>query len=215
MRGDNEALIARLVRHPSTLGQEQSCLAEMEATYRSIGLSPWRVPVSPPALANHPGFSPPLIPYEGRDPVVAQHCPRNKIGRSLMLQGHVDVVPEGAADMWMTPPFEPSIRNGRMYGRGSADMKAGLAASVTALRALFLVGLQPAAELQMAAVIEEECTGNGALAVMLALDKPDACLIPEPGPGYSALYTAEVGVVWVWVTVSGRPVHVREMHIGR
>jgi acetylornithine deacetylase len=214
LRGDNEALIARLVRHPSTLGQEQSCLAEMEATYRSIGLSPWRVPVRPPALANHPGFSPPLIPYEGRDPVVAQHCPRNKIGRSLMLQGHVDVVPEGAADMWMTPPFEPSIRNGRMYGRGSADMKAGLAASVTALRALFLVGLQPAAELQMAAVIEEECTGNGALAVMLALDKPDACLIPEPGPGYSALYTAEVGVVWVWVTVSGRPVHVREMHLG-
>ena len=61
-------------------------------------------------------------------------------------------------------------------------MKAGLAASVTALRALFAAGLRPAAELQMASVIEEECTGNGALAVMLALDKPDACLIPEPGP---------------------------------
>jgi acetylornithine deacetylase len=214
LRGENEALLARLVRHRSTLGQEQSCLGEMEAAFRSIGLSPWRVRVDSSALADHPGFSPPLIGYEGRDPVVAVHRPRNKIGRSLMLQGHVDVVPEGAADLWLTPPFEPSIRDGRMYGRGTADMKAGLAASVTALRALFLLGLQPAAELQMAAVIEEECTGNGALAVMLALEKPDACLIPEPGPGYSALYTAEVGVVWAWVTVTGRPAHVREMHMG-
>ncbi len=63
-------------------------------------------------------------------------------------------------------------------------------------------------------MIEEECTGNGALAVMHALPRPDACLIPEPGPGYPALYVAEVGVVWAWVTVTGRPAHVREMHAG-
>jgi len=214
LRVENEALIAKLVRHQSTLGNEQSCLAEMEEVYRCLGLSPWRVPVSPAELGAHQGFSPPLIGYEGRDPVVAVLRPREKLGRSLMLQGHVDVVPEGAADLWTTPPFEPSLRDGRMYGRGTADMKAGLAAGVTALRALFRAGLQPAAELQMASVIEEECTGNGALAVMLALPKPDACLIPEPGPGYSALYTAEVGVVWAWVTVTGRPVHVREMHRG-
>ncbi len=75
-------------------------------------------------------------------------------------------------------------------------MKAGVVAYVTAFRALKLAGLQPAAEVQMAAVIEEECTGNGALAVMQSLRAPDACLIPEPGPGFPALYTAEVGVVW-------------------
>jgi acetylornithine deacetylase len=93
-------------------------------------------------------------------------------------------------------------------------MKAGVAAYVMAFKALRLAGLQPAGLVQMAAVIEEECTGNGALAVMQALDKPDACLIPEPGPGYPALYTAEVGVVWAWVTVTGRPVHVREAQSG-
>ena len=214
LRGENEALIARLVRHQSTLGKEQSCLNEMEAAYRGVGLSPRRIAVDPQRLATQQGFSPPLIAYEGRDPVVALHRPRERKGRSLMLQGHVDVVPEGAADLWTTPPFEPAIRDGRMFGRGTADMKAGLAASITALRALRIAGVQPAAELQMAAVIEEECTGNGALAVMLALDKPDACLIPEPGPGYAALYTAEVGVVWAWVTVTGRPAHVREMQTG-
>jgi acetylornithine deacetylase len=214
LRDDAVALLCRLVRHRSVLGAEASCLAEMDAVYREIGLEPRRVAVDPAALAAHPGFSPPLIAYAGRENVVALHRPREARGRSLMLQGHVDVVPEGAADLWTTPPFEPSIRDGRLYGRGAADMKAGIAAYVTAFRALRLAGLQPAADVQMAAVIEEECTGNGALAVMEALPKPDACLIPEPGPGHPALYTAEVGVVWAWVTVTGRPTHVREMHAG-
>jgi acetylornithine deacetylase len=214
LRGDGTALLQRLVRHRSLLGEEAGCLHEMEAAFAGLGLAPWRVPVDADALAAVPGWSPPLIPYAGRDNVVALHRPRDAQGRSLMLQGHVDVVPEGAADLWTTPPFEPDLRNGRMFGRGAADMKAGLAAMVTALAALRRAGLQPAAEVQLAAVIEEECTGNGALAVMHALPRPDACLIPEPGPGHPALYVAEVGVVWAWITVTGRPVHVRDMHAG-
>jgi acetylornithine deacetylase len=214
LRGEGTALLRRLVRHRSLLGEEAGCLHEMEAAFAGLGLAPWRVPVDADALAAVPGWSPPLIPYAGRDNVVALHRPRDAQGRSLMLQGHVDVVPEGAADLWTTPPFEPDLRDGRMFGRGAADMKAGLAAMVTALAALRRAGLQPAAEVQLAAVIEEECTGNGALAVMHALPRPDACLIPEPGPGHPALYVAEVGVVWAWITVTGRPVHVRDMHAG-
>ena len=180
----------------------------------AVGLEPVRVPVDAARLQAVPGWSPPLIPYAGRDNVVAVHRPRAARGRSLLLQGHVDVVPEGAADLWTTPPFAPAIREGRLYGRGAADMKAGLASIVMAFAALRRVGLQPAAEVQFAAVIEEECTGNGALAVLEALPRPDACLIPEPGPGYPALYVAEVGVVWAWVTVTGRPAHVRDMQAG-
>jgi acetylornithine deacetylase len=93
-------------------------------------------------------------------------------------------------------------------------MKAGLAAIVSAFAALRRAGLQPAAEVQMAAVIEEECTGNGAFAVMHALPRSDAVLIPEPGPGSPPLYVAQVGVVWAWITVTGRPAHVREKHAG-
>jgi acetylornithine deacetylase len=211
---DAEALLARLVRHRSLLGEEHGALDAMAAAFEGLGLPVGRVPVDVAALERVPGFSPPLIPYAGRDNVVAEHRPVAASGRSLLLQGHVDVVPEGAADLWTTPPFEPDIRAGRMYGRGAGDMKAGLASIVFALRALHAAGMQPAAPLQLAAVIEEECTGNGALAVMHALPMPEACLIPEPGPGFPALYVAEVGVVWAWVTITGRPVHVREMTAG-
>lgn len=200
------ATLARLVRHASLLGQEASCLDEMAALYSEIGLAPGRIAVDPAKLADHPGFSPPLVPYAaGRENVYAIHRPREAQGRSLMLQGHIDVVPVGAEDLWTTPPFTPSVRDGRLYGRGACDMKAGVTAYLMAFAALKEAGLQPAAEVQMAAVIEEECTGNGALAVMQALPKPDACLIPEPG---QRLLTAEVGVVWAWVTITGKPVHV-------
>ncbi|WP_043364474.1 ArgE/DapE family deacylase [Belnapia sp. F-4-1] len=214
LRDESVETLKRLVRCPSTLGNEQSALNEMARIYEGLGLAPRRVPTVPAELAAHPGFSPPLISYEGRDNVVALHQPRERRGRSLTLQGHVDVVPEGAADMWATPPYEPDIRDGRMYGRGAGDMKAGIVSYVTAFKAIRMAGLQPAAEVQMQSVIEEECSGNGALAAMLAMPKTDAVIIPEPGPGLDALYTAEVGVVWAWVTVSGRPAHVRDMQAG-
>ena len=204
----------RLVRCPSILGNEASALNEMERMYRHLGLATQRIATDPAKLAGHPGFSPPLIDYAGRDNVVALHHPRAATGRSLVLQGHVDVVPEGAADMWETPPYAPAIRNGRVYGRGAGDMKAGIVSYCMAFAALKRAGLQPAAEVQLHSVIEEECTGNGALACMLALPRTDAVIIPEPGPGLDALYTAEVGVVWAWVTVSGRPAHVRDMQAG-
>jgi len=214
LEGDAVERLAGLVRHDSTLGREAGALEAMAAEYAALGLSPRRVPTDPAALAGHPGFSPPLVSYAGRDNVAAVHAPREARGRSLALQGHVDVVPEGAADLWETPPYEPSVRGGRMYGRGAGDMKAGIVSYLTAFRALRMAGLQPAAAVQMQAVVEEECTGNGALATMLALPRTDAVVIPEPGPGMAAIYSAEVGVVWAWITVTGRPVHVRDMHAG-
>lgn len=214
LREESVATLARLVRCPSTLGNEQSALNEMARIYEAMGLAPLRVPTDPAALADHPGWSPPLIDYAGRDNVVAVHQPRERKGRSLALQEHVDVVPEGDAALWSAPPYEPLLRDGRMYGRGAGDMKAGIVSYCMAFRALRLAGLQPAAEVQMQSVIEEECTGNGALAAMLALPRTDAVIIPEPGPGLPALYIAEVGVVWAWVTVHGRPAHVRDMQAG-
>jgi acetylornithine deacetylase len=211
-RAEAEALLADLVRFPSTLGHEAWCLDYCARAFADLGLEVRRIPTDIAALSAHPGWSPPLLAYDGRDNVAALHRPRATQGRSLCLQGHVDVVPEGAAELWTTPPFDPDIRGGRMYGRGAGDMKAGIASNIFALKALHAAGLQPAADLQLHAVIEEECTGNGALACMVAMPKPDAVVIPEPFD--HALLVAEVGVIWAWVTVTGRPAHVLEMQKG-
>ena len=70
--------------------------------------------------------------------VVGTYTPNFKevqaVGKSLILNGHVDVVPTGPAHMWASPPFEASIRDGRLYGRGSGDMKAGVVAMCMALK---------------------------------------------------------------------------------
>lgn len=214
LEAEAAALLGRLVQFDSTLGREGQSLDFVADAFALQGLAVQRVPTDPEALKDHPGFSPPLIPYAGRDNVVGLHRPRARKGRSLVLQAHVDVVPPGAVEEWTTPPFQPDVRGGRIYGRGAGDMKAGLVSNMIALKALKRAGLAPAAEVQVQAVIEEECTGNGALATMLAMPKADAVIIPEPGPGYAAIYTAEVGVVWAWVTVTGRPAHVRDMQAG-
>ena len=211
LRDTTLEITTRLVRHPSTLGNEHGAIDEMARQFLALGLAPHRIPIAP---TDDPIFSPPLLGYEGRDNVVAVHRPRAIAGRSLVLQGHVDVVPEGAADMWASPPYAATLRDGRLYGRGAGDMKGGIAAYLSAFAALRLAGLAPAAEVQLHAVIEEECTGNGAAACLLALPACDAAIIPEPGPGLEAMWTAEVGVVWAWVTVSGRPAHVRDMQAG-
>jgi acetylornithine deacetylase len=138
--------------------------------------------------------------------------PRETRGRSLILNGHIDVVPEGPHDMWTDPPFEPVIRDGWLYGRGGGDMKAGIAANVFAMDALRAAGVQPAATVYLQSVTEEECTGNGALSALVRGYRADAAIIPEPED--DMLVRANCGVIWFAVEIRGRPVHVREAGTG-
>ena len=111
-------------------------------------------------------------------------------GRSLMFCGHTDVV-AGSPEQ-----FRPELRDGRMYGRGAADMKAGVVAMLGAVRALREANL--AGDIHLETVIEEECTGNGAAACRARGPRPDAAIIPEPF-NHTALI-AQVGVLWATVT---------------
>ena len=131
-------------------------------------------------IKDHSGFSPVAVDYDNAINVVGTHRPVREAGRSLILNGHIDVVPVGPLDMWAHPPFEPRIEGGWLYGRGSGDIKAGLAANVFALDALRRRGYQPAATLHLQSVTEEECTGNGALSSLVRGYTADAALIPEP-----------------------------------
>lgn len=204
--------LAALVREPSVLGREEGAQRRMTEWFEELGLEVRRVPIDLEAIRDRPGFSPPLIDYSGRENVVGVHRPARASGRSLILNGHIDVVPAGPAELWTDPPFEPVLRDGRMYGRGAGDMKAGIVAYLTAFEALRALGLEPAAPVYLQSVVEEECTGNGALACLAAGCTADAAIIPEPF--HQTLTVAQVGVMWARLNVSGRPAHVLDTSAG-
>ncbi len=201
-----------LVKFPSTWGAEQTAQDFMagELADRGYVVDRWRV--DPDLLAHLPGFAPSERDYSDAYNVVGVKRSQAPKGRSLILNGHIDVVPVGPLEMWASPPYEPRREGGWLYGRGGADMKAGLAAAVYAMAAIERAGFRPAADVVLQSVIEEECTGNGALACLQRGYRAAAALIPEPVD--DALLTAQVGVIWFQVEVRGRPVHVREAGAG-
>lgn len=209
---DLTALLATLVRFPSLMGEETSAQDYMEGLFRGLGLKVDRFEVRDDDLQGMAGYAPPTGHWIRHDNVVGAHVPRTTVGRSLILNGHIDVVPIGAAELWSHPPFDPVVREGRLYGRGAGDMKAGIAAYVIAFEALQRIGLQPAAPVWLQSVVEEECTGNGALACLKRGYRADAALIPEPFD--HAILHAQVGVIWLTVDVYGRPAHVLDVKKG-
>jgi acetylornithine deacetylase len=201
-----------LVRFASTRGAEHAIQDFVFRTFRSRGYAMERFAMEREAIERHPGGGRFSEQHSTAPIVVAIHRPREEKGRSLILQAHVDVVPTGPLDLWTYPPFDPVISGDWMYGRGSADMKAGHAANLFALDALRRLGLQPAATVYLQSVVEEESTGNGALMTHLRGYRADAALIPEPE--HEMLVRANVGVLWFQVEVRGHPVHVSMMGAG-
>jgi acetylornithine deacetylase len=206
------ALTRDLMRFPSQRGAENAVQDFVFRQMRQRGLVVDRFDMDEPAITRHPGGGP-FAPGHSRAPIlVGIHHPRDETGRSLILQGHVDVVPTGPEEMWTHPPYSGAIEGDWLYGRGGADMKAGHAANFAALDALARLGLQPAATVYLQSVVEEESTGNGALMTHLRGYTADAVLIPEPED--EKLVRANVGVIWFQIEVRGEPAHVRDMGDG-
>lgn len=175
-----------------------------------------RVPVKHDEIQHKQGFSPVDWTYdETKFNIVcsSQTSTSTSKHKGLILQGHVDVVP-ASPDKWTSSPFTPRIENGRMYGRGAGDMKAGVVAMIYAVVALKRMGYSILGDLRICTVIEEECTGNGALACLphlLPQTNKTAVLIPEPFP---FITTAQLGVLWLTTSVSGKPCHVLQTSAG-
>lgn len=206
------AFTQQLVRFPSIRGAEHTIQDFVHDALhtRDYTMDRWRVEEE--AIRHHPGFSPVTVSYENAWNVVGTHRPIEQKGRSLILNAHVDVVPTGPAGMWTDPPFDPVIRDGWLHGRGSADMKAGLAANIFAMDAIRRAGFEPAATVHIQSVVEEESTGNGTLATSVRGYRADAVVCPEPEE--EMLVRANTGVVWFSVRVTGRSAHTREMETG-
>ena len=198
--------LADFVRIPSTRFAEGPAQDFIAAALRDRGMEvdDWTLDLAD--LEPLRGFGPVEGDFSRARSVVGTHRPRDHRGKSLILQGHCDVVPAGPAEMWATPPYDPAIRDGWMHGRGAGDMKSGTVAALFALDALRAAGFEPAATVHFQSVIEEESTGLGALSTLQRGYRADCALIPEPSD--FTLTRAQVGVLWFKLRVRGRPTHV-------
>ena len=212
LRGDILDFTCRLVAEPSTVGNETSALQVMEEELRNLGFHPIRVPIDPVNLSGHPGFAPVPWSYEGRYNVVTRREASAEGGRSALFNGHLDVVSPKPLDFWDANPFEAIVREGWLYGRGAADMKSGVAAMTYAVHSLEKAGFGIKAPVTIEAVIEEECSGNGTLACLVAGYNAEAVLIPERVD--STILTDQVGILWFKVMIKGAPVHVLDTTSG-
>lgn len=191
---------------PSTRGAEGPCQDMIGDLLRQRGyeVDDWHIDVGD--LKDLRGFGPIEHDFSKARTVVGTYRPANAGGRSLILQGHCDVVPAGPLDMWDTPPFDPVVKDGRLYGRGACDMKSGTIGALYALDAIKAAGLRPTGRIHFQSVIEEESTGVGALSTLQRGYRADACFIPEPTG--AKMVRSQVGVIWFRLKVRGHPVHV-------
>jgi len=125
--------------------------------------------------------------------------------RSLILNGHYDVVPPGLVENWRHEPFGAEVDGGRIYGRGTNDMKGGIAAMLQALRFIRQAGLELAGDLVVQTVPDEESSCMGTLSCCQRGYRADAALIPEPTD--LKVLVAMRGSLYGTITVLGRAGH--------
>lgn len=203
---DQLATTVKLSAIPSTRGAEAPAQDLMADLLRARGytVDDWSLKVDD--IKDLPDYGPIEHDFSRARTVVGTLRPEAETGRSLILQGHCDVVPAGPLDMWETPPYTPTIKDGWMYGRGAGDMKSGTIAALYAVDALVEAGVKLKGRIHFQSVIEEESTGAGALSTLQRGYRADAALLPEPTG--QQMTDVCVGVIWFRLRVRGIPVHV-------
>jgi acetylornithine deacetylase len=182
----------------------QSLIAErLEASGAEIDL--WEP--DPADVAGHP-LSVEGIGFNGR-PQLAARLRGSGGGQSLLLNGHIDVVPARRGDGWEHDPFDPQVTDGRIVGRGACDMKGGIAAMVAAAEVLAETGALRG-DLVVCTNTDEESSGVGALACARRGVTADFTIVTEPSS--LEVWPACRGTVYCTITVPGRAGHAEEEH---
>jgi len=202
------AFLEALVRVPSVPGFEQPAMEVFAAEASDLGMDVQRLPFANGPLDDpRAGIAPGTDKVsDGRFQVVATTPGRGNL--LVLLNGHMDVVPAASPHLWASPPFEPVRRDGRLFGRGAADMKSGFAIGMLALRAIRDVApdLFARRRLGFVAVVEEECTGNGTLrSISEGGVIADEVIVLEPTS--LGLMLGGVGVLWVEIEVAAPAGH--------
>lgn len=204
--------LQELVRIPSVVGNEARAQEYMKKLYQDLGLTVEMVEPDMEAVRKHHAFIDTKVPYEGRPNVIGTLAGEQD-APSIVINGHIDVVSVEPRDLWTRDPWSGDVEDGRLHGRGSADMKSGLLANYFALKAALKAGLRPKGMVRLMSVIDEEAGGaGGTLACLLAGYKADALLITEPH-GMNVT-VANAGVNHFRVHLKGRSAHGGTSHLG-
>ena len=195
-----------LVRIPSIGGSdaENEAQAAMALRFERGGLDVdhWRIDLD--EITAHPDF--PGVEVERREAWgVVGRLPGSGGGPTLLFDGHVDVVPTGDPDAWDGDAYAADLRDGRIHGRGTADMKAGLLAAHWAVQAVRAADVTLRGDVLVAPVQGEEDGGLGTFALLERGWTADACVIPEPTE--LDVIPANAGALTFRLRIRGRATH--------
>jgi len=152
---------------------------------------------------------------EPKRPNVYAQLEGRHLGKRFMFNGHTDTVP--VCEGWKTDPFTPVEQDGRLYGLGSCDMKAGIACALNTLKAFADSGFEFNGTLLFSGVIDEEAYSKGARAMLKTeYAECDTILLCEPYPGDNTkpIPVGITGKILYEVTVKGRAAHGFRPHLG-
>lgn len=206
-RDEIVTFLSDLVRFPSVNrrphGDELECQRWLERYYRDrdFEVDVFR-PDEVPGIDANPGWWPGSDLTDRPNVVVTRRGSGD--GRSLLLLAHVDVVPEGPHELWRHGPFNPTIENGALVGRGAADDKSGITAQTMALLCLERAGLRSKGDVILASVVDEESAGaNGTLATLLRPHVADASVYTDGMGG--EIHIAQLGGINLEIEVQYNP----------
>ena len=194
--------ICELISIKSLTGEEKEAQENVAAKLESIGMKVDRWNLNLEELSKHPDYSIEVDRKEGHGVV---GITGNNEGKSLILNGHIDVVPPGDESNWDNPPWKGTVKDGKVMGRGSVDMKGGLACAIYAVKAIRDAGVILKGKVIIESVVGEEDGGVGALACVLRGYKADGAIIMEPTELKVA--PAQAGALCFRITVQGLSAH--------
>lgn len=203
--------LQQMVAIPSVTGDEGRIQAFLSDYMKTLGLnvdmweSDWE------ALKKHPGYIPVDRGYEGRPNIVATWKGAGG-GRSILLNGHTDVIPVGKGEGWSDNPWSAKVKDGLLYGRGSCDMKSGVASHILAVEFLKAAGVRLAGDVLINVVIDEEVSGHGTLDTVIRGYKADAGISGETSG--LAVQPACIGRIWFEIEIQGKAAGIQRRYQG-
>ncbi len=197
-------MLSDLVAIPSSANQETPAQERLAREMEEIGLTAdvWEIDFD--RLKRHPAYTADVERHEGLG-VVGTMTGGDADGATLILNGHVDVVPAGDRARWSSSPWTLTEREGRVYGRGAVDMKGALCCALAAARAIREAGVELRGSLQIQSVIGEEDGGAGTLATLEQGHTGDGAIVLEPT--LMVVAPAHAGALSFRLTVPGRAAH--------